>query len=79
MRQYELKRVWIKKFGLKGRILVFDLWNNEQSTGYEVHLIVYHGINKAFRIAYDYIGKTFNINAWDELITCIKYDLIIEG
>lgn len=75
-RTYKLMRIWVKRFGIVGKILVFDLWNSEEHTGYEVHVTINHNIKKAYNIAYNYIGQTHTNVAWDELITCIKADLI---
>lgn len=77
-RTYKLMRVFIKRFGMVGRCLVFDFWNYQENTGYEVHVIIYHDINKAWRIASSYLGQTHTIVAWDELITYIKADMIRE-
>lgn len=77
-RTYKLLSVYIKRFGKKGKCLVFDFWNPNESTGYEIHAIIYHDIKKAWRIASSYLNQTHTIVAWDELITCIKADMIKE-
>lgn len=77
-RTYKLMRLYIKRLGMLERCLVFDFWNENERTGYEVHVIIYHDVNKAWRIASSYLDQTHTIVAWDELITCIKADMIRE-
>lgn len=73
-RTYKLMRLYWRRFGICGKILVLDLWNDVEHTGYEMHIIIHHDANKAYNIAYDYIGQTHTIIAWDELATCINDD-----
>lgn len=75
-RTYKLVRLYWKRFGIGGKMLVFDLWNADIHSGYEMHVIILHDIKKAYNIAYKYLGQTHTIVAWDELVTCIKADII---
>lgn len=73
-RQYKLMRVSIRRFPIK--VLVFDFWNKDEQTGYEIQVQIKRDINKALKIAGHYVLKTHTIVAWDELITCIKAEII---
>ena len=78
-RTYKLINIYMCRIHMKKRVLVFEFWNDYEETGYEVHVMIHHDVSKAYDIAYHYIGQTHNIIAWDELITCVKADLIKEG
>lgn len=68
----------VKACKMPDKKIVLDLWNQKENTGYEIHISITRDLKKALKIAMCYVGQTHSIVAWDELITCIKADLIEE-
>lgn len=70
---YMLMRVHMLSRSSRYVVLVFDLWNEQLETGYEVHLTISAKKKQsAFAIAKDYIACIFDISDWDKIIREIK-------
>lgn len=68
MRQYMVKRVSIPRKG----IVVVDLWNYVENTGYEIHVCCFGKEKSVYENLRRAVGVITTINAVDELITRAK-------
>lgn len=72
---YELKRVYCSRNGDNFHELIFDFWNYEYNTGYEIKVTLYK-IGALFDLAFNYVrslcGETYDISKWDLIIRNVK-------
>ena len=72
---YTLKRCPLTKKGSLFMEVIFDLWNDEFNTGYEIKVILYN-MSAWYNIIISYLdrlcGKTYDISRWDKIIRNIK-------
>lgn len=76
---YTLKRCPITKKGSLFMEVIFDLWNDEFETGYEIKVNLYN-MSAWYNIIKSYLdrlcGKTYDISRWDKIIRNIKQQKI---
>ena len=73
--KYILMRCYINKKGYQFMELVFDLWNYEYETGYEIKVTLYKmsaWINQIQEYATKLCGRVYDISRWDLIIRNIK-------
>lgn len=55
--------------------VIFDLWNDEFQTGYEIKVVLYN-MSVRYNVIKLYLellhGKTYDISRWDKIIRNIK-------
>lgn len=72
---YTLKRCYIPRKGALFMEVVFDLWNDEFQTGYEIKVLLYH-MSAWYSVIKAYLAKlcskTYDISRWDKIIRDIK-------
>lgn len=72
---YTLKRCPITKKGSLFMEVIFDLWNDEFQTGYEIKVVLYN-MSVRYNVIKLYLellhGKTYDISRWDKIIRNIK-------
>ena len=73
--KYELKRVYCSRKGSLYSEIIFDFWNNEYETGYEIKLTLYK-FGALFDLAFNYVrslcGETYDISKWDLILRNVK-------
>lgn len=73
--KYTLMRCYFKHRGSTFDTLVFDLWNNEFNTGYEINVTLYKMgdlITELEKYVKAIINQTYDISKWDLIIRNIK-------
>lgn len=78
---YTLKRCPITKKGSMFMEVVFDLWNDEFQTGYEIKVLLYNmsaWYNELRLYLHQLCGLTYDISRWDKIIRNIKQQKIGE-
>lgn len=75
--KYTLKRCPLTRNGTLFKEIVFDLWNDEFQTGYEIKVTLcnmYPGRIELELMAYLnlLLGRTYDISRWDKIIRDIK-------
>lgn len=73
--KYGLMRCYFKHRGSTFATLVFDLWNYEFNTGYEIYVTLYKmGVLyiELDKYIHDLIGQVYDISKWDLIIRNIK-------
>lgn len=81
--EYTLKRCPIKRNGSLFSEMVFDLWNDEFQTGYEIKVTLYrmsawHCEIELLSYLKLLLGRTYDISRWDKIIRNIKQKKIEE-
>lgn len=76
---YTLKRCPITKKGSLFMEVIFDLWNDEFQTGYEIKVVLYNQsawytvyFNELRLYLHRLCGLTYDISRWDKIIRDIK-------
>ena len=72
---YELKRCYFKQRGTTFAVVVFDLWNSEFNTGYEIYVTLYRAdVYMGYLEKYikELVGCIYDISKWDFIIRNIK-------
>lgn len=78
---YTLQRCPITKKGSSFMEVVFDLWNDEFQTGYEIKVLLYNmsaWYNELRLYLHQLYGLTYDISRWDKIIRNIKQQKIGE-
>lgn len=78
---YTLKRCPIIKKGSLFMEVIFDLWNDEFETGYEIKVNLYNMLawyNEVKLYLHQLCGLTYDISRWDKIIRNIKQQKIGE-
>lgn len=73
--KYTLMRCQIKKIGSRVIELIFDFWNYEFDTGYEIKVNLWHmtaWIKQIEKYTAELSGHTYDISRWDLIIRNIK-------
>lgn len=73
--KYILMRCYLKKNGYQFMELVFDLWNYEYETGYEIKVTLHNmsaWVNLIQEYATKLCGRVYDISKWDLIIRNIK-------
>lgn len=76
---YTLKRCPLTKKGALFMEVIFDLWNDEFQTGYEIKVNLYNmsaWYNEIILYLNQLCGLTFDISRWDKIIRNIKQQKI---
>lgn len=78
---YTLNRCHITKKGSLFMEVIFDLWNDEFQTGYEIKVSLYNmsaWYNELKLYLHQLGGLTYDISRWDKIIRNIKQQKIGE-